>query len=135
MSLRTIYLSRLIGLYCILVDLSLVIHRQASVGSIVATFNNPAVMLTLGIATVAAGLALILAHNIWSGGAQTVVVTLVGWLALIKGLLFLALPAGVEGEIIVSWLRTPTCFYVCLAPSLLIGIYLTYGGFRTKANT
>jgi len=131
---RTIYLSRLIGLYCILVDLSLIIHRPGSVGSIVAVFNDPAVMLTLGIATVAAGLAMVLAHNIWSGGAPTVVVTLVGWLALIKGVLFLALPAGVEREMIVGWLRTPTCFYVCLAPSLLIGIYLTVCGFRTRAS-
>ena len=131
MSSRTIYLSRLVGLYCLLVVLSLVIHRQATVGSIVAIYNNPAVMLALGIVTAAAGLAMVLAHNLWSGGAQTVVVTLVGWLALIKGLLFLILPAGVEAEILVSWLRNPSYFYVSMVPSLLIGIYLTYGGFRT----
>jgi len=99
-----------------------------------ATFNNPGVMMALGILTVAAGLAMVLAHNVWSGGAQTVVVTLVGWAALIKGLAFLILPPGVEGEIIVGWLRNPALFYVCLTPSLLIGIYLTICGFRTKAS-
>jgi len=135
MSSRTVYLSRLIGLYCLLIVFSMVIHRQESVGSIVALFNSPAVMFALGIVTVAAGLAMVLAHNIWSGGAQTVVVTLVGWLALIKGLLFLLLPAGMEGEILVSWLRSPSYFYVSLVPSLLIGIYLTYCGFRIKAHS
>jgi len=134
MNSRTIYLSRLIGLYCLLIVFSLVIHRQGSVGSIVAVFNNPAVMLALGIMTVAAGLAIVLAHNLWRGGAPTVVVTLVGWAALIKGVLFLVLPTGVEAEILVGWLRTPVCFYLCLIPSLLIGIYLTYCGFRTKAS-
>ena len=48
-------------------------------------------MFVLSIIIVAAGLAMVLAHNIWSGGAQAVVVTLVGWLTLIKGLLYLLL--------------------------------------------
>jgi hypothetical protein len=91
-------------------------------------------MLVLGIITVAAGLAMVLAHNIWSGGAQPVVVTLVGWIALIKGLLILFLPADVHAEIIMSWLRHPLLFYVSMVPSLLIGIYLTYCGFRSKAH-
>jgi hypothetical protein len=38
--------------------------------------------LILGIITLAAGLAMVLAHNIWSGGALVVVITLVGWMAL-----------------------------------------------------
>ena len=33
-------------------------------------------MLIVGIITLAAGLAVVLAHNIWSGGALVVVVTL-----------------------------------------------------------
>jgi hypothetical protein len=43
----------------------------------------------LGAITLAAGLAMVLAHNIWSGGALVVVVTVVGWITLIKSLLFL----------------------------------------------
>ena len=53
-------------------------------------------MLILGVITLAAGLAMVLAHNIWSGGALVVVVTLVGWMALIKSLSFLFLPPEVE---------------------------------------
>jgi hypothetical protein len=135
MSSRTIYLSRLIGLYCILVLPSLIIHRQSTVDSVAALFHNPSMMLLLSIITVAAGLAMILAHNIWSGGALAVVVTVVGWLTLIKGLLFLLLPQQVEGECILNWLRHPLLFYVCMAPSLLIGIYLTYGGFTSKSHS
>lgn len=134
MSSRTIYLSRLIGLYCILVVLSMVIHKQASVDSVAALFHNPSMRLALGIIAVAVGLAMVLAHNIWRGGAMPVVVTLVGWGSLIKGLLFLFLPADADTEIILAWLRHPLLFYVSMAPSLLIGIYLTYCGFRSKAH-
>ncbi|MGP8271511.1 MAG: hypothetical protein ACLQLH_15705 [Terracidiphilus sp.] len=134
MSARTIYLSRLIGLFCIVVILSLVIHRQASVCSFAAFFNSPAVMLLTGCIGVAVGLAMILAHNIWKGGALPVVVTIVGWLSLIKGLSMLLLPSGVEAEIILSWVRCPLCFYLCMTPSFLIGVYLTYEGFKSRAH-
>ncbi|MGP8173995.1 MAG: hypothetical protein ACLP7O_05550 [Terracidiphilus sp.] len=132
MSSRTIFLSRLIGLYCILVVSSLIIHRQATVDTVSDLFHSPSMMLVLSIFAIAAGLAMVLAHNIWSGGVLTVVVTLVGWLSLIKGLMFLFLPSRLETECILGWLRQPHLFYACMAPSLLIGIYLTYEGFRSK---
>ena len=132
---RTIYLSRLIGLYCILFVLSLAIHKQATVDSVTALIQNPPLMLLLSIITVAAGLAMILAHNLWSGGALPVVVTIVGWLVLIKGMTSLLLPSGAYIEIMLGWLRDPVLFYVCLTPSFLIGIYLTYEGFRPRAGS
>jgi len=39
-----------------------------------------------------AGLALVLAHNVWSGGALPILVTIVGWISLLKGLMILILP-------------------------------------------
>jgi vacuolar-type H+-ATPase subunit I/STV1 len=92
MSLRTLFLSKLIGLYCILAALSMMARRQATLETVTALLQNPSMMLILGVITLAAGLAMVLAHNIWSGGALLVVVTLVGWITLIKGLLFLFLP-------------------------------------------
>src|ERR1039458_596306 len=85
MSPRTIYLSKLFGLYLILVALPMMIHKQAVVDMVTALFRDPAMMFMLGLLTLVAGLAMVLAHNIWSGGALPVVVTIVGWLALIKG--------------------------------------------------
>ena len=88
MSSRTIFLSRLIGLYCIVIALSMMTRRQATVETVTALLQNPSMMLIVGIITLAAGLAVVLAHNIWSGGALVVVVTLVGWITLIKSYSF-----------------------------------------------
>ena len=132
MSSRTIYLSRLIGLYCVLVVPSMIIRKQVTVFAVEALLRNLSMMLVLGIITVIAGLAMVLAHNIWRGGALPVVVTLVGWLALIKGLLILILPADAVAEILMSWLRHPQLFYVSMILPLLLGIYLTYCGFWSK---
>jgi hypothetical protein len=133
MSSKTIFLSRLFGLYCILVISSMVLHRQATVDWMTALLNNAALMWVLSVITLTIGLAMVLAHNVWSGGALPVVVTLVGWATLIKGLLFLFLPSGVEAEFILSALRNPLLFYLWMTPSLVIGIYLTYAGFASKA--
>ncbi len=132
---RTIYLSRLIGLYCILVVPSMILRREATVNTVSALFQSPGMIFVLSFLAISAGLAMVLGHNRWSGGALTVVVTIVGWLIVLKGLLFLYLPSEVEAEFLLRWLRHPQLFYVCMAPSLLIGIYLTWAGFTAKARS
>jgi len=134
MASRTIYLSRLIGLYCILLVPFMFIYRQASLDSIAGLLHNPSEMLVLGVITLAAGLAMVLGHNIWSGGALTVVVTIIGWLTLIKGLFFVYLLPCVGVECYLKVLQNPQIFYPCMVLWLAIGIYLTYGGFTSKSS-
>jgi vacuolar-type H+-ATPase subunit I/STV1 len=132
---RTIFLSRLIGLSCLLFVPSMFIHRQATLDSVAGFLHNPSLLLILGLISLAIGLAMVLAHNIWSGGALAVVVTIVGWIALIKGLFFLYLLPYVGAERLLRALHHPQLFYVCMAPSLAIGIYLTYGGYTSKSHS
>jgi heme/copper-type cytochrome/quinol oxidase subunit 3 len=135
MTPRTIFLSRLIGLYCLLVVGSLGLHRQAAVDTVSALLHNLPLMWLASIITLLGGLALVLAHNRWSSGAPAAIVTLVGWAALLKGLFFLLLPAGAGTEFILKVFGIPQLFYVCLAPSFAIGLYLTYAGFTAKLRS
>jgi vacuolar-type H+-ATPase subunit I/STV1 len=135
MTPRTIFLSRLIGLYCLLVVGSLGLHRQAAVDTVTALVHNLPLMWIVSIFTLLGGLALVLAHNRWSTGAPAAIVTLVGWLALLKGLFFLLLPAWAGTEFILKVFGDPRLFYVCLAPSFAIGLYLTYAGFTAKSDS
>jgi len=134
MSPRTLFLSRLIGLYCVLVALSMITRRQATVESVTALLHDPSMMFILGVIMLAAGLALVLAHNIWSGGALVVIVTLVGWLTLIKSLLFLFLPPEMAAGFFLRQLHYQELFYLYGAVSLVLGIYLTYGGFKSTSH-
>src|ERR1017187_8268706 len=131
MSPRILFLSRLIGLYCILIALSMMTRREATVETVTALLQNPSMMLILGVITLAAGLAVVLAHNIWSGGALAVIVTLVGWMTLIKSLFFLFLPPELEAGLFLRQLHYQELFYVYGAISLVLGVYLTYGGFKS----
>ncbi len=134
MSPRTLFLSKLIGLYCFLIGLSMMTRGPATVETVTALLQNSAMTLILGVITLAAGLAMVLAHNIWLGGALVVVVTLAGWMALIKSLFFLFLPHEMEAGLFLGQLHYRQLFYVYAAISLVLGVYLTYGGFKSRSG-
>jgi hypothetical protein len=132
MSARTIFLSKLIGLYIILISLAMMAHKQATVDSMNALVQNAPVLFVVGVIAVAAGLAMVVCHNVWSGGVLPVVVTLTGWLMLIKGLMLLFIsPEAVYGTLLVG-IHFEQYFYGYMATVLLLGICLTYGGFRSS---
>ncbi|MGA8342030.1 MAG: hypothetical protein WB781_08855 [Candidatus Sulfotelmatobacter sp.] len=133
MSSRTIFLSKLIGLYCILIGLSMMTRGQATVETVTALLQNPMMTLIVGVITLAAGLAMVLAHNIWTGGALVVVVTVVGWIALIKSLFFLFLSPEMEAGLFLGQLHYRQLFYLYTAISLVLGAYLTYSGFTSRS--
>ena len=126
MTQRTVYLARLIGLFTLLTIAGLLARGSAVVESSAA--DGP-LIFTYAIISLGIGLAMILGHNRWSGGALPVVVTLVGWLSLAKGLLLLFIAP-----------ETLTPFYarmhygehfdLYLVPSLGLGLYLTWAGFK-----
>jgi len=128
MSPLTIFLGKLLGLYCVVVALAMMANKK----SVVATVNawvrsSPLMLLTSGI-TLAIGLALVIGHNVWSGGALPVTVTVVGWVSLVKGLAFLALPPGQMTKLYEA-LQYERLFFVYMGVTLALGLYLTIAAF------
>jgi len=132
MAVRTTFLSRLLGLYLILISVAMGIHRQATIDSMRALMHNPPVLFVVSVIAMAAGLAMVLGHNVWSGGVLPVVVTLSGWMVLIKGSLLLFLSPEAASGIFLAGLHYEQFFYVYTGIALVVGICLTYGGFRTR---
>jgi len=131
MSSRTVFLSKLIGLYCVLISLAMIARKRAMIEMVMALVNDRPALFIVGMITLLAGLAIVLAHNVWSVGALPIVVTLVGWWTLIKGLLFLFLtPEAAVGFFLVG-LHYERLFYLYCTIALALGLYLTYGGFRS----
>jgi len=129
MSRLTVFLARFIGLFTVLLMVALVVRGSATVETAVA---DAPVMLDYAIISLAAGLAMILGHNVWSGGALPVVVTLVGWLILAKGLVLLLVTPDLLQQIF-DHMQYGEHYYLYLAPSLVIGLYLTWAGFTAPS--
>ncbi len=135
MSSRTIFLSRLFGLSCILIALPMMLHKQAVVDMVTGLFRDPSMTFLIGVLTLVAGLATVLAHNIWSGGVLPVVLTIVGWLTLIKGFTFLLLFSEDAAGLYLGTLHYCQFFYIYMAICLVLGAYLTYAGFAAKCRS
>jgi hypothetical protein len=131
MSPRTVFLARLIGLFAILLSVSELVHKQAMVETAAALVRDRPLLLMLSMLGLLAGLAMVLAHNVWSGGALAVVVTLFGWILLIRGALLLFLsPDAVAGMI--DFFHFEQLFYVYAGITLVLGLYLSWAGFRAS---
>jgi len=130
---RTTFLSRLIGLYALLGAFSMVVHRQATVDMVTALVHNPPLLWLAAVFALIAGIALVLCHNVWTGGVPTVLVTLVGWISLLKGLIFLYLPPELAAAYFAA-LHYDQHIYLYSGAGILLGAYLTYAGFRPAAH-
>jgi len=123
MSQLTIFLARSIGLFTVLLVAGTVIE---------ATVEDEAVMISYAIISLAMGVAMVVGHNVWSGGALPVVVTLVGWLILAKGFTLLVL-APDEMAAMVQRMGYAEHYRLLLTPALVIGLYLTWAGFSSRS--
>jgi hypothetical protein len=129
MSTLTVYLARLVGLSTLLIAAALLVRGNAL---IMATVADGPVMLVYAVISLAAGLAIILGHNVWSGGALPVIVTLVGWVIFAKGLVLLLITPDTWAQLLDRMqYREHSSLYV--VPALIIGLYLTYAGFAAPS--
>ena len=122
----SIFLAKVIGLYLLIAGLMLLIRRGA-VGEVIDDITrSPALVAFAGSISLAIGLLLVVSHNHWSRD-WTVVVTLLGWLALLQGVIRLFYPEGV-----VRWAKTLASAGATGAAGVIvfaIGGFLAYRGF------
>lgn len=132
MTENTRFLARLIGLYCLLAALVMAVQREAWIAAVTALVHDAPLMLLLGVVVVAAGLALVLTHNIWTGGALPVIVTVIGWLTLLKGMMLWLLPPAAAADFYLERLHYGRLYYLYCAVSCALGLYLTVAGFAGR---
>jgi hypothetical protein len=129
----TVYLGRLLGLFTLITSFWLLVERQTTLSTIPALLGDRPAMVIFAVIALAGGLAVALAHNIWSGGALPILVTLIGWVMLIRGLLFLFLPPAATLGILEA-MQFGRFFYLYLAIPFVLGIYLTYLAFTANSR-
>jgi hypothetical protein len=129
MSPRTVFMARLIGLFLVAMAAAMVVNKPFVLQTITAIVHEPQLLLTFGMIVLPVGLAMVIGHNVWSGGPAPVVVTLVGWAILIKGMVLLFLsPAALLN--LYEMVRFGDFYYGYAVAIVLIGLYLVYAGFR-----
>ncbi len=130
MSRLTIFLARALGLFMILLAVGFWLRGGAGVE---ASVGNGAVLLSYAIISIAMGVAMVVGHNVWSAGFLPLVVTLIGWLILAKGLVLLVVSPDALVDAM-NQMHYMQHFQVLLLPAFVIGLYLAWAGFTTSAT-
>lgn len=88
-------------------------------------FKNAGTALTLGTLTLIVGMLIVSYHNVWSG--WSVIVTLIGWIGLAKGVTIVLFPKHLEKtslQILGGSLKSVIPYVTCV-----LGLLMGYFGF------
>jgi hypothetical protein len=128
MSSLTIFLGKLIGFYTIILTLAMMSRKRSAIAAITDVVNTPSLLLFVNLMGLAGGLAIVIGHNVWSGGALPILVTLVGWFSVLRGVVFLALSPEAMTRLF-NAVHYQKRFYAYMGFALVLGLYLTYASF------
>lgn len=128
-SVLTLRLAEVIGLYMVVMGVGGLAapHRwRAMMGDLE---RSPGLVMALGFPAFAIGAALVLIHDIWTD-PLAIVVTLIGYVALVKGALLLAVPGPLFK--LGRWSLNFTRAWAII--SILLGILLFLAGLTGRAT-
>jgi vacuolar-type H+-ATPase subunit I/STV1 len=123
----TRFFSRVLGPFLIIFDVTAV-ARASDMQSLLSQFEaNSMWTFVTGAFILLLGLTIVAAHQIWRGAAA-IIVSLLGWLIVLRGLLLVAFPkffASLANDMIGAqgWWITACIVFA------LVGVYLTYVGW------
>ena len=123
----SIFLAKLLGPILVLAAVAVYVNRK-SLNTIGQEFlRSNALLLLLGFLDFTAGLAIVLTHNVWVADWR-VIITLLGWLLLARGIVRAVIPDQVK-PYGVKLMRDQNAVTGVLAVTLVLGLVLSYFGY------
>jgi hypothetical protein len=123
----TSYVAQLLGLYLTLSGVLMIVREQAMIELVPKFTDSPAFLYFLGSLRILIGLAIVLAHTMWVG-TLGLVIYLLGWISLLRGIAMLLLPAEAERKILANFSRGNVSYVTALV-AIVLGGWLAYAGF------
>jgi hypothetical protein len=124
--------ARVLGPFLVIVDIVAVV-RAPEMRALVTEFAmNPLYSWVAGAFILLFGLIVIAGHQYWQGFAA-IVVSLLGWLIALRGLLLLAFP-NTLASLADSMIRLQASWIALCIVFALIGAYLTYAGWISPTS-
>lgn len=124
------FLAKVIGIYLVIISLALIINMHKIAFIINSMLSNAPLMFVAGAFTLIIGALIIVSHHIWQYNWR-VIITIIGWLAFLKGLSIVIFPHFVD-ELSSLFVHNVYFAYGCAILDLILGLVLLYFGFRRK---
>jgi hypothetical protein len=127
----TYFLARLIGLLLLPVGASMLLRKTLFMKALNDITGNSTSLFMAGIVLLLLGLSLVLTHNLWHAGFLPLVITLIGWILILRGIASMFVPGDGIARMI-RWFRVEKFSWLYALLVLAIGAYLTWAGFTDK---
>jgi hypothetical protein len=127
MSIISLFLAQIIGVYLVFIGLVLLTRYNELRHIVIEAFNNRVIIFVGGIFTLSVGLIIVLIHNTWEA-SPAVIITILGWLTVLKSLLYLFLPQRTLARL-AQFINNRAIYVIGGILSLFVGTYLAAIGF------
>lgn len=129
----SLFLAKVIGIYFIVVSLALFLNTQKIRALSTEVYANPPLLFVSGIFALILGILIVVSHNVWTP-AWVIIITLTGWICLIKGVIRVAFPQ-VGLHFVNRLIKNTMAFYITAAILLILGIFLVYKGYMQPSSS
>lgn len=123
----SIFLAKTLGIYLVIISLSMFINAERYKSIIYDLTNNPSFLFLTGVIALIIGILLIVCHNIWQANWR-IIITLIAWLSFIKGMVRVLFPQLAYASI-TKFMKNEIAYYTTAFICLLLGIFLSYFGY------
>ena len=129
--LSMMFLAQLIGPSLLVVSASILTRRESMIPLIETMMQNPPLVFVLGIIHFICGLAIVLTQDPSTGLTLPLVLVLLGWWIIARGVLLIFLSQDALWALFDAMELNKYC-YASSAAGFILGIYLTYAGFAAS---
>ena len=123
----SIFIARLLGPLLLLPGIGLVTNPRVFRTMATEVVGSVTLIYLFGLIDVAAGLAIVLTHNVWIASWR-VLITLIGWLLLVRGAARVLVPDRLMPHA-VKLIRNKQLYPVSGAVLVILGLILCYFGY------
>ena len=123
----SIFLAKVVGLYLLIIGLGMLINRKEFEPLIRQAMKDKLLIFLSGTMALLLGLLVVLSHNVWTPDWRGLI-TLLGWLTLLKGLMRVLLPTIAE-QIRDSVMKSKNVLTVMATILAFVGLYLSIVGY------
>ena len=131
MTVFTIYFARLAGLYFIILCIILIARKGIIVDLMPKMAENQPFVFVAGMIRIIIGLAVLIGNGPWGNRALSIVVALIGWITLARGVSMLLVTPEQQRKLIDYW-RRDAAYYTAVVIVLILGLYLAHAGFTVR---
>ena len=123
----SIFLAKVIGPVLALMCFPLLLRKKQYLKIVDDLIKSPALMYVISFINLFLGTLLLVTHNVWVG-QWPVVITMMGWAIILKGLLYLLFPETTI-MIVKKYNKNMGLYMFSVLLCFVLGLYLTYMGY------